>query len=279
MVRRDAPARRRRPDGVARLPLRHRGRPSLPLVRCAAGAGLPVVPPARPHGRTRPLRVLAFVRLHVRSGSARRLGRGGGRLRRPRVPQPRDLPRRLRPARAAPRLVRRGARRLGRRSPVVGRDRADARRPAAGRRDPSGAPRRRRDRRRQRLRASRTGGRDDDRLLDRLGHALRHAVPRRVRRRDGPALGVRPHAALRPLSALPRLDRVGRRVPALLPRSRGYTAASYILALTPVLAMAMSTLFEGKTWSAAGVGGLAAVLTGQWMLLRESSPPPESERA
>ena len=62
-------------------------------------------------------------------------------------------------------------------------------------------------------------------------------------------------------------------------RSRGYTAASYILALTPVLAMAMSTLFEGKTWSAAGVGGLAAVLTGQWMLLRESSPPPESERA
>ena len=51
-------------------------------------------------------------------------------------------------------------------------------------------------------------------------------------------------------------------------RSRGYTAASYILALTPILAMAMSTLFEGKTWSAMGIGGVAAVLLGQWMLLR-----------
>jgi drug/metabolite transporter (DMT)-like permease len=51
-------------------------------------------------------------------------------------------------------------------------------------------------------------------------------------------------------------------------RSRGYTAASYILALTPILAMAMSTLFEGKTWTATAAGGVAAVLLGQWMLLR-----------
>lgn len=51
-------------------------------------------------------------------------------------------------------------------------------------------------------------------------------------------------------------------------RSRGYTAASYILALTPILAMAMSTRFEGKTWTAMGVAGVAAVLLGQWMLLR-----------
>jgi drug/metabolite transporter (DMT)-like permease len=51
-------------------------------------------------------------------------------------------------------------------------------------------------------------------------------------------------------------------------RSRGYTTASYILALTPILAMAMSTLFEGKSWSAMGVAGVATVLLGQWMLLR-----------
>lgn len=51
-------------------------------------------------------------------------------------------------------------------------------------------------------------------------------------------------------------------------RSRGYTAASYILALTPILAMAMSTLFEGKTWTATAATGVAAVLLGQWMLLR-----------
>ncbi|HEV8268373.1 MAG TPA: EamA family transporter [Thermoanaerobaculia bacterium] len=51
-------------------------------------------------------------------------------------------------------------------------------------------------------------------------------------------------------------------------RSRGYTTASYILALTPILAMTMSTLFEGKRWNAMGIGGVAIVLLGQWMLLR-----------
>jgi hypothetical protein len=32
-------------------------------------------------------------------------------------------------------------------------------------------------------------------------------------------------------------------------RRRGYTTASYILALTPLLAVTISTLFEGKKWN------------------------------
>jgi drug/metabolite transporter (DMT)-like permease len=52
-------------------------------------------------------------------------------------------------------------------------------------------------------------------------------------------------------------------------RSRGYTTASYILALTPILAMAMSTLYEGKTWNALGLGGVVIVFVGQWLLLRK----------
>ena len=94
-------------------------------------------------------------------------------------------------------------------------------------------------------------------------------------------MGVRAHAAL--LLSLLYLSSIGSVVAFLLffrvARSRGYTAASYILALTPVLAMAMSTLFEGKRWSAAGIGGVAAVLAGQWILPKEPSPAPESERA
>ncbi len=51
-------------------------------------------------------------------------------------------------------------------------------------------------------------------------------------------------------------------------RRRGYTTAAYILALTPFVAMAMSTLFEDKTWGLAGLAGVALVLLGQWLLLR-----------
>jgi len=32
--------------------------------------------------------------------------------------------------------------------------------------------------------------------------------------------------------------------------------------------MVMSSLFEGKTWSAVAVSGLALVFLGQWLLLR-----------
>jgi drug/metabolite transporter (DMT)-like permease len=51
-------------------------------------------------------------------------------------------------------------------------------------------------------------------------------------------------------------------------RRRGYSTASYILALTPLLAMAVSTRLEGKRWSAMGIGGVGLVLLGQWLLLR-----------
>jgi drug/metabolite transporter (DMT)-like permease len=55
-------------------------------------------------------------------------------------------------------------------------------------------------------------------------------------------------------------------------RRRGYGTAAYILALTPLLAMAMSARFEGKRWSVMGVRGVTLVLIGQWMLLRTRSP-------
>jgi drug/metabolite transporter (DMT)-like permease len=51
-------------------------------------------------------------------------------------------------------------------------------------------------------------------------------------------------------------------------RRRGYSTASYILALTPLLAMAVSARLEGKRWSAMGIGGVGLVLLGQWLLLR-----------
>lgn len=53
-----------------------------------------------------------------------------------------------------------------------------------------------------------------------------------------------------------------------LARRRGYATASYISALTPPLAMAMSALFEGKKWGGSALGGLALVVLGQWLLLR-----------
>lgn len=53
-----------------------------------------------------------------------------------------------------------------------------------------------------------------------------------------------------------------------LARRHGFTLASYILALTPVLAITMSTVFEGKRWSGQGLGGAVLVLAGQWTLLR-----------
>jgi drug/metabolite transporter (DMT)-like permease len=53
-----------------------------------------------------------------------------------------------------------------------------------------------------------------------------------------------------------------------LARRRGYTMASYILALTPLLAMLMSSLFENKRWPPITLAGVALVLWGQWQLLR-----------
>jgi drug/metabolite transporter (DMT)-like permease len=53
-----------------------------------------------------------------------------------------------------------------------------------------------------------------------------------------------------------------------LARRRGYAAASYVTALTPVVAMSVSSVFEGKRWSSAALGAIVLVLLGQWMLLR-----------
>jgi drug/metabolite transporter (DMT)-like permease len=53
-----------------------------------------------------------------------------------------------------------------------------------------------------------------------------------------------------------------------LARRRGYAAAAYVSALTPVLAMTVSSVFEGKSWSPLALGGIVLVLCGQWLLLR-----------
>lgn len=53
-----------------------------------------------------------------------------------------------------------------------------------------------------------------------------------------------------------------------LARRRGYTTASYISALTPPVAMLVSTVFEGKIWGWLALAGVALVLVGQALLLR-----------
>ncbi len=53
-----------------------------------------------------------------------------------------------------------------------------------------------------------------------------------------------------------------------LARRRGYTLASYISALTPPIAMAVSTLFEGAHFGPAAFAGLALVLAGQGLIIR-----------
>ncbi len=53
-----------------------------------------------------------------------------------------------------------------------------------------------------------------------------------------------------------------------LARRRGYTMASYISAITPPLAMLVSSLFEAKTWGAGALVGIVLVLAGQVLLLR-----------
>ncbi|MDX2275120.1 MAG: EamA family transporter [Hyphomonadaceae bacterium] len=53
-----------------------------------------------------------------------------------------------------------------------------------------------------------------------------------------------------------------------LARRRGYATASYVSALTPPIAMLMSSLFEAKTWGVLAFAGIVAVLAGQVLLLR-----------
>ncbi len=58
-------------------------------------------------------------------------------------------------------------------------------------------------------------------------------------------------------------------------RRRGYTMASYISALTPLIAMLMSSLFEGKSWEPLAFAGVTLVVLGQWLLLRARAPAHE----
>jgi len=53
-----------------------------------------------------------------------------------------------------------------------------------------------------------------------------------------------------------------------LARRRGFTLASYIGALTPPIAMAMSSVFEDKTWTPLALVGIAVVVAGQVLLMR-----------
>ena len=51
-------------------------------------------------------------------------------------------------------------------------------------------------------------------------------------------------------------------------RSRGYTLASYIGALTPLIAMVVSTVFEGARFGWSALAGIALVLIGQVLVVR-----------
>lgn len=53
-----------------------------------------------------------------------------------------------------------------------------------------------------------------------------------------------------------------------LARSRGWTFASYISAVTPILAMGVSSLLEGERWGLSGLVGIALVVSGQLLLGR-----------
>lgn len=53
-----------------------------------------------------------------------------------------------------------------------------------------------------------------------------------------------------------------------LARRRGYATASYIAALTPVVAMIVSSVFEDKTWSVLALIGAGVAVAGQYLLLR-----------
>lgn len=56
-----------------------------------------------------------------------------------------------------------------------------------------------------------------------------------------------------------------------LARRRGYATASYISALTPPVAMLVSSVFEAKTWGPWALAGVLLVLAGQWLLLKSKS--------
>jgi drug/metabolite transporter (DMT)-like permease len=53
-----------------------------------------------------------------------------------------------------------------------------------------------------------------------------------------------------------------------LARRHGFATASYISALTPPVAMVVSTVFEDKAWNATAFAGVGVIVAGQWLLTR-----------
>jgi drug/metabolite transporter (DMT)-like permease len=53
-----------------------------------------------------------------------------------------------------------------------------------------------------------------------------------------------------------------------LARLRGFTFASYISAITPLIAMTVSALFENARWGVSALAGVALVVVGQILLVR-----------
>ena len=60
-------------------------------------------------------------------------------------------------------------------------------------------------------------------------------------------------------------------------RSRGYTLASYIGALTPPIALMISTVFEGARFGLTAWLGVVLVIGGQMLIARAPKPPVETE--
>lgn len=59
-----------------------------------------------------------------------------------------------------------------------------------------------------------------------------------------------------------------------LARRRGYAVASYISAMTPPLAMLVSSVLEKKSWGLWALAGVALVIAGQIILLRSARKQP-----
>ncbi|MDP9000561.1 MAG: EamA family transporter [Myxococcota bacterium] len=62
-------------------------------------------------------------------------------------------------------------------------------------------------------------------------------------------------------------------------RRVGAGRASYTAVVIPVLAMAVSTVFEGYRWSAMALWGMALVLAGNVMVLRSKARPPSPRKS
>jgi drug/metabolite transporter (DMT)-like permease len=59
----------------------------------------------------------------------------------------------------------------------------------------------------------------------------------------------------------------------------GSDRAAYAMVLFPVIALALSTIFEGYRWTLFGTAGVALILTGNLIVLRRPQAPPSYARA